>query len=257
MRFILTAATAATMSTGAMAAAVDLSSWTAEDHGSSSSSSNWQVQGPGNDAVFQSVNGQPSVFFEAGSNSQGRQLSGSILSTGSDDDYIGFVLGYDAGDLNSANGEFLLIDWNQGAKSFGVGANSPGLSVSLVSGNIGASAANFWAHTGPVQEIERGATLGSTGWVRGQSYDFDLVFQSTFLQVFVDGNLELDINASDAGLTSFDDGAFGFYNYSQASVLYSGIIEDVAPPDPRAVPAPGALGLLGLGALLLGARRRR
>lgn len=76
----------------------------------------------------------------------------------------------------------------------------------------------------------------------------------------VDGVLELSLTAAEAGLAAFDNGSFGFYNYSQSNVLYAGITEDVAPdPDPPVVgvPEPGMLGLFGLGLVGVGALRRR
>ncbi len=51
-------------------------------------------------------------------------------------------------------------------------------------------------------------------------------------------------------VTSSNNGAFAFYNYSQSNVLYSAIEEDVA-----TVPAPAGLGLLALGLLAMRARR--
>ena len=54
--------------------------------------------------------------------------------------------------------------------------------------------------------------------------------------------LELDITGT------FNDGRFGFYNYSQSTVLYSAIEEEVVPPGPNpSVPEPATLVLLGAG----------
>lgn len=53
---------------------------------------------PGNDSVLQTTNGNPTVFFEAGSNTQGTALAGQITPNSNwDDDFIGFVLGYQSG----------------------------------------------------------------------------------------------------------------------------------------------------------------
>ncbi len=83
--------TAAALPQLASAAPVDLTSWIAEGQG------NWSVQS-GGDTVFQSTNGQPTVFFEDGSNARGTQLSGEItVKTTSDDDFIGFFLAYQSG----------------------------------------------------------------------------------------------------------------------------------------------------------------
>ena len=96
---------------GVQAAVVDLSAWTAEG-----GSSSWNVQ-PGNDTVYQTVNGDPTVFFDpASTGSQGTALSGNIKQTdllpgaggfgNGDDDFIGFVLGYNSGELSSSSTDF-------------------------------------------------------------------------------------------------------------------------------------------------------
>lgn len=87
--------------------------------------------------------------------------------------------------------------------------------------------------------------LGATGWDDNTEYAFRLDFSADNVKVFVDDMLELDI------MGSFADGGFGFYNYSQASVLYAGVTSDVLPPT---IPLPATLpllltGLIGVGAL--------
>lgn len=103
---MLSAAVAASMLAAlpAQAAApVDLSTWTVEGTGT------WNVQ-PGNDSVIQTVNGNPTVFY-SDFNSFGNQLSGTIrVNTTGDDDFIGFVVGFNPGDLTAASSNFLLID---------------------------------------------------------------------------------------------------------------------------------------------------
>lgn len=263
----------------AHAAPVDLSTWEPDlytgPNQASGGGANWVVQGPDNDSVLQTANGQPTTFFEAGSNAQGTSLAGQItVESGGDDDFIGFVLGYQDDEINQAVSDFYLIDWKGGNQNLGgVFGNAPaGLAISHVTAPDGAA---FWGHdnasAGTVDEIARATTLGATGWVVGTTYEFDLVFTPQVIQVFVDSVLELDVTAADFGLASFDDGAFGFYNYSQGGVRYAGITEDVVVDpclidptlpecdDDGAVPAPGALALmaLGLGGMAITRRRRR
>lgn len=227
----------------AQAAPVDLSGWTANGGG------NWVLQNaPANDGVLQTVNtSTPAVFFGPG-NAQGLALSGQIsVQTNSDDDFIGFVLGYNDGDLTNPLADYILIDWKQATQAFSGGVGLVGLAISRVTGAL--SFNDGWRHEGNVEELQRAATLGSTGWTNFGIYEFDIAFTATNIVVWVNGVEELNITGT------FSDGSFGFYNLSQANVLYSAVDEDVAPP----LPEPGTLVLFGLGlaALGLAGRRRR
>lgn len=228
------------------AAPVDLSSWAAKGTGGF----NWVLQ-PGNNSVLQTVNGNPTVFFGPG-NAQGRALSGTIrVNTTGDDDFIGFVLGFNSGDMTAPATDFILVDWKRGTQSgFGCTAFS-GLSRSRATAGLG-NTSGAWCHQGNgVTELARANTLGSTGWERFQDYGFDLEFTSSNIKVFVDGVLEIDLDGT------FADGAFGFYNYSQAQVLYAGIEEDVITPPPGGVPEPATWAMLILGFGLVGSTMRR
>jgi hypothetical protein len=219
---------------------VDLTGWIENGFKGNNGAGTWTVQS-GNDSVIQSLNGDPTVFFKPGENAQGTQLSGTITSNnGGDDDFIGFVLGYQSGELNSTSADFWLIDWKQGTQTFGGVTADVGLSLSHVTGDIagGPNATNsFWGHDATVTEVQRATNLGSTGWATGQTYTFDLVFTSSLIEVFVDGVKELSYSGS------FTDGAFGFYNYSQSNVTYAGITEEAVIPLPASLP----LLLAGLG----------
>ncbi|PVY76427.1 putative secreted protein with PEP-CTERM sorting signal/MYXO-CTERM domain-containing protein [Tamilnaduibacter salinus] len=247
---------------------VDLSGWTANG-----GSSSWNVQ-PGNDSVLQTVNGAPTIFFDpATTSTQGTELSGTIqVTTSGDNDFIGFALGYDAGEIFDANADYYLIDWKQGDQS----GWDQGLSISHVengtNGNTTGTGGSFWQHPDDeVTQIASATNLGATGWSDNTEYAFDLLFTSQLIKVWVDDVLELDVTAADFGLGSFDDGSFGFYNYSQANVLYAGITEsdfcvefpddpdcqNGTDPDPDPVPEPGTLALLALALAGLALSRRR
>lgn len=229
----------------AQASPVDLSTWMDTPGGT------WNVAAD-NNSVLQGTNGNPTIFY-SGTNDKGKSLSGTItVETSGDDDFVGFVLGFNSGDDTSASADYILIDWKRADQGgyFGCVATD-GLSISQVSGPI-ADNSGAWCHdpANNVTELARAATLGSTGWTPYQTYDFDLTFTDHLIEVFVDGALELSI----AG--SFADGSFGFYNYSQATVRYAGLQEDVLPP-PSEVPLPAALPLMLAGLGGLGALSRR
>lgn len=228
---------------------VDLSTWTREGTGGT-----WIVQ-PGNDSVIQTVNGDPTVFY-SDYNAFNRQLSGTIrVNTSSDDDFIGFVVGFDPGELSSANSDFLLIDWKQNDQNFNGFANA-GLALSRVTKGL-KDDQGAWAHNPAfgVTELARGLNLSDTGWADNRLYTFDIAYTATNIKVWVDGTLEFDVDGA------FSDGRFGFYNYSQQSVEYAGITNIVLPPPPPppAIPEPATWGMMiaGMGAVGFAQRRRR
>ncbi len=222
------------------AAPVDLSTWTKEGSGT------WVVQ-PGNDSVIQTQNVDPGVYY-SDFQAFGNELGGTIrVNTTSDDDYIGFVLGFNPGDATSGSTDFLLVDWKQGTQASGGCTGLAGLSISRVTAGFNAPN-DLWCHNNSVELLQRGATLGNVGWLDDTQYDFSLEYTSTNARVFVNGVLQLDVTGS------FSNGRFGFYNYSQAAVEYAGITQDVLPGIPE--PSTWALLILGFGAVG-GALRRR
>lgn len=262
IKAIALAATGLLVSVQAQAVAVDLSGWTAEG-----GSSSWNVQ-TGNDSVLQTVNGAPTVFFDpAATSSQNTALSGNIrVGSDGDDDFIGFVLGYNSGEIFSSSADFYLIDWKQGDQS-GWGQ---GLAISHVTngsnGNTTGTGGSYWQHTpGEVNLITRANSLGNTGYADLVDYAFNIIFTSNLIEVSVNGTTELSITPADvSGVSSFSDGSFGFYNYSQAQVLYSAIRSTDCSQTPDApecqtgtIPEPTTAALLAIGLIGMGAAGRR
>ena len=249
---LLSLVTASTVQ--AQSVPVDLNTWTSESYSSVPGFPDglWNVSS-GGDSVTQTNNGQP-TFFYSDFNAFNTEVSGKVrVNTSSDNDLIGFALGFLPGDSTNTTADYLLVDWKQGNQFFNFGGNSTpgstglaGLAVSRVTGIP--TADEFWGHVdfsqnsaGGLTELARATTLGSTGWVDFQEYEFDFVVTATNLKVFVDGNLELDINGS------FNDGKLAFYNFSQGNVIYSAFeIEDIS-ETPASTPEPSTI--LGLGAL--------
>lgn len=240
-KFLVAAACTVVAVAPLQAAQVDLTGWTAEGGG------NWVVQ-PGNDSVLQTVNGLPTVFY-SDFTAFGRELAGTIrVNTSGDDDFIGFVVGYNPGDLASASTDFIVIDWKQGNQgAFGCSADR-GIAVSRATAGLGDNA-GAWCHQGNgVTELARGATLGDTGWSDFTTYNFSIEYTATNLKLYVDDVLQADLNGT------FSNGRFGFYNYSQATVLYAGITQDVIP---GGVPEPATWAMLILGFGAVGGAMRR
>lgn len=259
-QFVLATTAAVMLPVLAQAASVDLSGWTENGLRGNNNAGTWTVQGTNNDSVVQSINGLPTVFFDPTSTgAQGTALKGSIkVETTADDDFIGFVLGYSDGEMNSNAADFWLIDWKQNTQPLGIeGTANAGLALTHVSGDIAATTLTYgglWGKTGVASEKQRGANLGSTGWADNTEYTFDIEFTANLIQVKVNGVTELTWTNTDNGGT-FGDGAFGFYNSSQNAVRYAGITSEVAPSIP--LPAGLPLMLAGLGAFGWMRRKQR
>lgn len=222
----------------ANAASVNLAGWLAEN-------GRWGFSDTlaENDTVLQSKgSGPPAILHSDGRLMQGATLSGTMsVETSRDDDFFGFLLGYDPGELRGPIADYWLIDWKQNT----AGTSIAGLALSHVtssatSGTI--STSNFWTHTNSVAEVARGATLGLSGWKDNTSYTFQLTFTADLIELVVNDVTEI----SHAG--SFMNGNFGFYTLSQEAVKFAALTSTQVAP----VPLPAGMSLmLSVGAILL------
>ncbi len=216
------------------------------------------VLGAGSTYVDQVYNADPS-FYLNNLNQTSYSMDGSFqVRTAEDDDYVGFVFGYQ----NSSN--FYLFDWKQEGQESGAYYAAEGMTIKKMTGSTGdglvdLSLAEFFEneHAHEDMDVLDQKQDSTMGWADNTVYDFHLDFNQNPGEIHVvvtEGAITLwDVTVTDSTFTS---GQFGFYNYSQADVRYSGfeqtggVIVDV-------IPAPGAALLAGLGACFAGWMRRR
>ena len=243
----------------ASAEPVNLSSWSALSltFPTGQPAGSW-ILGAGNTIVDQVINGDPS-FYLNNLNQTSYSMDGSLeVRTTGDDDYVGFVFGYQ----NSSN--FYLFDWKQLNQEYGDYYAAEGMTIKKMTGGTGdglvdLSLAEFFENEHGYDDMDvlarnQGPT---TGWADNTVYDFHLDFNQNPDEIHVvvtEGSDTLwDVTVTDG---TFSSGEFGFYNYSQPDVRYSGfeqtggVIVDV-------IPAPGAALLAGIGACFAGWVRRR
>lgn len=249
---------------GVSAAPIDLSSWSALtlDFPGGQEAGNWVLQ-PGNNDVTQTLNADPSFFLNNLNQTQFEIDGQWQVNTASDDDYMGFVFGYQ----NSSN--FYLFDWKRGSQSYEGQTATEGMTIKKFEGATGnglvdLSLAEMWENTVNVGDMSILATnhSSSAGWVNGVLYDFYLGFN-----IGSPGNIEIVVKDGTTELwnvaindTTFTAGQFGFYNYSQEMVRYAGFEQTggvIIDPDPQPLPLPGTLMLLGMGIAGLSVWRRR
>jgi hypothetical protein len=231
---------------------VDLSGWSplTLDYPGGQPAGNWAVAGD-NLSVTQTINADPS-FFLNGLNQTQYSIDGSWqVLTASDDDYMGFVFGYQ----NSSN--FYLFDWKQGTQGYMGTTAAEGMSIKKFTGGTGdgltdLSLAELWENQVDFGDMDiLASNHGSTkGWADYTSYDFHLDFGLNPNEISIivkEGATELwNTTITD---TTFSSGQFGFYNYSQSTVKYAGfeqtggVIVDVPEPSIIALFVAGFFGL--------------
>lgn len=220
---------------------VDLSTW-----GTPDSNGNWNVAGD-NNSVTQTVNGEPTVFLN-GVNQTSYTLDGTWrVNTTGDDDFIGFVFGY------QNPSQYYLLDWKQTAQAFGGGVAQAGFRILKVDSDTAIPNSDFWlANSSAFSLLDSNLGTGK-GWADNTTYSFHLDFFTT------PGQFGIEVKQGDLTLwdtvvldTSFTSGQFGFYNYSQAQVQYAGFTQQLIPPSEVPLPAafwmfaPALMGFLGL-----------
>ena len=221
---------------------VNLNTWNQEGN---SGAGNWAVA-PDGQSVTQTINEAP-TFYVGPDVYSNAVIEGTIeVNTAQDDDFIGFVFGYqDPIGMGSDDYHFWLFDWKKEAQTVSGDFADEGMTLSkitLTDFDINVEPERkkyFWRHD---DDLGKHATLGTnlgngTGWVTNQVYTFTLDLTDTSAIIMIDGDTIFDVQ------DSFTSGRFGFYNYSQAQVKYTSFttstpLDFTFTPDPTCVDEP-------------------
>ena len=256
----LAAAALVCFSASAAAADIDLSTWTplTLNYPGGQPAGNWVFE-PGNTAVRQVINADPSFFLNNINQTQ-YSIDGTwqVLQSGGDDDYMGFVFGYQ----NSS--QFYLFDWKQSGQGYVGRTAAEGMTLKRFTGATGnglvdLSLEEFWENQVSFGDMTVLATNHATdkGWIDNRLYTFHLDFNLVPGQIHVlikDGATVLwDHTVNDP---TYGGGQFGFFNNSQQHVRYAGFTQTGGVP---VIPEPETYALMaaGLGFMSWVARRRK
>lgn len=218
---------------------VDLSNWTRHRAG------NWVVE-TGGRTVRQTQNADPG-FFISPDNYVNKVITGTIkVNTTSDDDMIGFVLGYQEPEDDDGNGDyyydFNLCDWKQTRQNDRAGtyeeaaqAAYEGFTLARMTaeltgdeyyGGLGNYSKYLWFHVDEEGKFDVLDTQygDGTGWsdpVGGvaKEYIFKILYTRDRIKVMIDDDVIFDITETG----SFKEGKFSFYNSSQEQVVYGNV----------------------------------
>lgn len=192
----------------------DLSTWTPVNLTSSLNSNHvypdWTFT---SEYAVQNVNSIPTVLLSDIDVTNNLIRGLLVAGTSVDDDFIGFVFGYES------IRKFYLLDWKRGTQS---GANA-GISIKRFNATSDPVAEDFWSSAG---NGSRMTVLyhKAVPWEYDEEYSFSVNFVPGSTKISIHkGSVEIDeITVTDSIISS---GKFGFYNYSQDNVRYDGLVK--------------------------------
>lgn len=204
----------------------------------------WDVAPDGSE-VIQQLN-EPPTYFVSPETFAAATITGRFeVETSSDDDLIGFVIGYNG---PTGSDEFtydhLLFDWKQYDQGgFGGCTARAGFTLMRIDGTLSEAPDERdpgngfvrpvqWCHE-QVEDDPRVEVLATDwgperGWQDHTEYVFRVEYTPERIRIFIDDELIFD------EFGTFPEGSFGFYNYSQPNVRYSGFAAGPAPEEEEA-----------------------
>ena len=212
---------------------VDFNDWKMEgnlSHGA------WDVAADGK-SVEQLMDSKP-TFFVGDEELINVRIKGEfIVNDDQDDDFIGFVFGYKAPNDSSADNYFetWLFTWK---KDYGnaLGYNAQlGFSLIRAEGTVAntddAFYKYFWEQPdiGGFDRVAKRWGEYAWGWEPYKVHEFELLYTTTRIIIYIDGVEIFGDDSENPKLSGcFEQGRFGFYNFSQPNVEYRNFTYELA-----------------------------
>lgn len=201
------------------AAPLNLATWSVERWSGGQGPASWVIA-PDGLSVEQTINAAPSALISDQSFLNLRVTGTFRVDTGSDDDLMGFIFGY------QNRGQFYLFDWKQSSQGSLGGSALEGMSIKRIdAAPDDLTEADFWWSNESRPNMTILAEPTGIGWKDFQDYQITLEFTPGRITVEVveEGTLLRRLEVMD---DTFSGGRFGFYNYSQDSVIYRGFAQE-------------------------------
>ncbi len=193
---------------------LDFRSW----HAMGNPDAYWLIE---SDSVLrENGDAHPPTFFVTDMNLINVQISGIMrIEPSFDDDFIGFVFGYQKPSSGSHENdyEFILFDW-KGAEGEHFGYHAyEGFHLTDVDKFMPPNEQwrYFWGHTDEEGfDILKRDIGENKGWEFNKDYHFKLTYTSTRIIISINGKEIFDVSGC------FKAGGFGFYAFSQQNLLF-------------------------------------
>lgn len=168
---------------------------------------NWKVNSANSNHITQDQNAHATIMMGnfAGSNFTAK---GTMKPIGSDDDYIGFVFGYQ--DMQ----HFYILAWRASDE----GSQRNGLSLHVVNSSTPVYEEELTKSWGTGDSRIINLDSNKTPWVLNTEYEYELTHNAPNISITIrekaTGTLIANLKATD---NTYPSGKFGIYNYSQAA----------------------------------------
>ncbi|MDM8548892.1 carboxypeptidase regulatory-like domain-containing protein [Desulfobacterales bacterium HSG2] len=201
--------------------ATDLNRWTREGD---PEKGNWIVEEGGESVLFrvQDHNSPSPALFVSPEPFVNKTVSGKfVVETEYDDDYVGFVFGYQGID------DFYLLRWRQGQDN---DWTTSGFTLAHVTGGL-SGILHEDQHTS-VSGYEVLGTKPEIPWADKTPYEFTLDYRSDSIRIDIAGG-DFGDGTTIFNLTGeFPEARFGLFNFSQDNTRYEGITQKCTESDP-------------------------
>jgi RHS repeat-associated protein len=193
---------------------VNLSAWSVMQYEfNDQPDAHWDIDAANNTAT-QTINADASILFSDFSLANDKIEGSWRVNTLSDDDHIGFVFGYQDAQ------HFYLFDWKKADQSDALGFAERGMSIKVVNADSGLISSDLWPTEGSGTRV-RSLFHNKIPWVENTDYQFTLEFHPGMFTITVKRGVTV-LDSVTLADNTYRAGRFGFYNYSQEQVQYSG-----------------------------------
>ncbi len=208
---------------------------------------NWVLDAD-NRGVRETINSHAAVYSTIMPSQVGEIVFDARVETTTDDDFWGWTIGYDTGEMSAtaapASTDYLFFAWKQEQQTSGGADRHSGLGLTRVTGN--GSAANYWLGSGgglsmiaestnyPINEALANGER-TNGWDDNRWYRVNMIVTNTRVRIWIrEGNTTNTTNPNNRGFPALDrtthlefdvtlavpPGNFGFFAYSQPDLRF-------------------------------------